>query len=373
MNLHRWSVAVGLGFVCACGAAASGERDGGFPGEAARHRAASPVAEVWTSPPEAELVSFSHLAVDSRGNVYVPDFYRNRVVVFGPDGRVLRTVGKRGRGPGEFQAIRSVQVLRGDSLLVYDGSLARVNVFPPGSDQEAYVVTLRDAAPWALERTPDNGAYLARYEPGFQFGQGTDTGPRLDRVRVLNLDGTRRADLLSFPARSFVVSQQSVTPNPWGHNGFVRLDSKNRLHYVWSDTVGATTYDLQGQRLGSFRVDYAPPPVTRADLERELSTVPEPMLQRFRAALEDSLPSRWPAVRALLVDDEDRLWLELAGPVGREVEWVAFSPGGEYRGSLLLPAGTSVYQIRGSSVYAKKEGEYDTARLTVYRMVRPPR
>jgi hypothetical protein len=374
MNPIRWFVPAGFAVLSACGAASSGDGHGpGLPDDDARRRTASRVAEVWVSPADAELGSFNHLAVDSRGNVYLPDFYRHRIVIVGASGRVVRMMGRRGSGPGEFRSIRTVQVLPGDSLLVFDGGLGRVSVFEPYSDREAYAVTLRGAAPWAVERTRSNAAYLARYEPGFQFGQGAQAGLRLDRVRVLNRDGTPRADLLSFPARSFIVAHESVTPNPWGDNGFVRLDSKDRLHYVWSDTLGVATHDLRGQRVAAFRFDYAPPPVTRADLDRELSTVPESMRPRLAAALEDSLPSRWPAVRGLLVDDHDRIWLELAGPLDQEVEWAAFSTAGAYLGSMLVPAGTAVYQIRGGSVYVKKEDEDGASRLALYRMDRPLR
>jgi hypothetical protein len=373
MNRIRWSAAVGLAALCACGAAPSAGSGATFPGGAARRRAASPVAEVWVSAADAELSSFNHVALDSRGNAYVPDFYRSRVVVFGSDGRVARALGRRGRGPGEFESIRTVQVLGGDSLLVYDGSLGRVSVFEPHSGQEVYVVTFRGAAPWAVKRTRADGAYLARYEPEFQFGTGAETGARHDRVRVLNPDGSARTDLLTFPARSFVVAGQSVMPNPWGHNGFVELDSRDRVHYAWSDTLGVATYDIRGPRTGSFRVDYTPPPVARADLNRELNRLPEAVRGRYRAALEDSLPERWPAVRALLMDDQDRLWLELAGPPDRDVEWAAFSPAGAYLGSLLVPAGTSVYHIGRTGVLAKREDEEGAARLVLYRMVRPLR
>ena len=372
MNLLRWSRTVAAVLLSACGAT-SREHGESFPDDDARRREASTVAEEWVSAPDADLSSFSQLAVDSRGNTYVPDFYRNRVVVFDAGGRLLRTLGRRGSGPGEFQAIRTVQVIRGDSLLVYDGGLGRISVFARGSDREAYVVTLREAPPWALERTRAGDAYLARYEPMFQFGPGAVPGARVDRIRALNMDGSRRGDLLAFPARSFIVAEQSIMPNPWGHSGFVRLDSKDRLHFAWSDTLGIATYDLVGQRVGGFRVDYTPPPTTRAELDQALAEVPDAVRPQFARALEDSFPSRWPAVNGLLVDDQDRVWLEVAGPRGREVEWAGFTPAGAYVGSLLLPAGTSAYHIRGASILAKKEDEDGAPRLVLYRMVRPPR
>lgn len=370
MKWIRWPAAAGLAAFCACGTSASGEHSAAFPDDAERRRRASPVAEVWVSPADAELSSINQVAVDSRGNAYVPDFYRSRVVVFGPDGRLVRSVGRRGRGPGEFQSIRSVQVLRGDSLLVYDGSLGRVNVFAPDADREAYVVTVQGAAPWAMERTHANDAYVARYESGMRFGGGMETAPRQDLIRVLNLDGSRRTDVLSFPARSFIVARQSMTPNPWGHNGFVRLDSRDRLHYVWSDTLGVATYDLQGLRTGEFHVRYVPPQVGSADLDRELNRLSPQGRALFTTALRDSLPERWPAVRGLLIDDRDRLWLELAGPATREVEWAAFSPAGAYLGSALFPAGTIVHHVRGTTAVAEKKDEQGAPRLVLYQMIR---
>lgn len=373
MNPKRWPAAAILLVLSACGTAAQGDEPRGFPDEATRRRAASTVSQVWRSAAEAELTSFSHVAVDSRENVYVPDFYHNRIVVFGPGGRVARMIGRAGSGPGEFRTIRSVQILPGDSLLVYDSGLGRVSVFAPDSNHEAYVTTLRGSAPWAVERTRDNNGYLARYEAGFQFQEGAEARPRRDRVRVLNLDGSQRATLLAFPARSFVVVQQSVTPNPWGHNGFVRLGGGGRLYYAWSDTLGVTTYDLAGRRQGGFRHVYTPPATTQRDLEYQLSQMPADMGAGFRNALADSLPRRWPAVRGLLVDHRDRVWLELAGPMNRETEWSSFSADGEYLGSVLVPAAASVYHIGEREMYAKRADDDGTPRLVQYRMARPPR
>lgn len=373
MHLIRWSASAGLLLLYACRSAAPGEQGSGFPPDERRLREASSVAQAWASAPEAELGAFTHLAVDSRGGVYVPDFHQNRVVVFSPDGRVVRTIGRRGSGPGEFRTLRTVQVIAGDSLLTFDSGLGRVAVFAPHGGQPAYVVNLRGATPWAVERTRTAGAYVARYEPRFEFGG--DPGPALreDRVSVLNADGSPRAELLRFPARSFVVARQSVMPNPWGGNGFTRLDGSDRLHYAWSDTLGVATYDLQGRRVGGFRVNYVPPPATRADLHREMAALPAMARGMFSAALEDSLPSRWPAVRGLLVDDRGRVWLELAGPADRPVEWVAFTPAGKYRGSALFPPGTSVHAIHGDRAFARSDGADGTPRLVAYRIVRPPR
>jgi hypothetical protein len=196
-----------------------------FPDAATRRSSSSPLREVARSALEAELTSITHVAVDSRGRAYVADFYRNGVTVLAADGRLLRTIGRRGSGPDEFRAIRSLQILPGDSLLVYDGTLARIGV-------------------------------AAQFQP----------------------------------------------------------------------------------------------------------------------VLADSMPARWPAVSAFLIDDRDRLWFGLAGPPEAPVEWVAFTPAGGYLGSFVAPAGTVVRAIRAAgTVYAERRDADGVPHLVVMEMARPLR
>ncbi|MGH7709963.1 MAG: 6-bladed beta-propeller, partial [Gemmatimonadaceae bacterium] len=55
-------------------------------------------------PRAAELGEIFGLAVDKNGDVYVADISNAVVLVFGRDGKFRGTVGRKGRGPGEFGA-----------------------------------------------------------------------------------------------------------------------------------------------------------------------------------------------------------------------------------------------------------------------------
>lgn len=54
----------------------------------------------------------------------VPD-----VRIFDPAGRHLRTIGRKGSGPGEFQDVSGVHLVGRDSLYIFDNSLSRLSVF----------------------------------------------------------------------------------------------------------------------------------------------------------------------------------------------------------------------------------------------------
>ncbi|MCX6569166.1 MAG: 6-bladed beta-propeller, partial [Candidatus Aminicenantes bacterium] len=44
----------------------------------------------------------SDVAVDAQGNIYILDSGNTRIQKFGPDGKFLATIGRKGQGPGEF-------------------------------------------------------------------------------------------------------------------------------------------------------------------------------------------------------------------------------------------------------------------------------
>ena len=70
------------------------------------------------------------LAIDSRGDLYISDGYGNaRVHKYAPDGRRIKSWGKPGTGPGEFNLPHCVRVDRHDRVLVADRSNNRIQFF----------------------------------------------------------------------------------------------------------------------------------------------------------------------------------------------------------------------------------------------------
>jgi len=69
------------------------------------------------------------VAVDQEGNMYVSDGGNARVVVFDEAGRLVRTFGQKGSGPGEFDALSKVKVGEDERLYALDVKLRRVSIF----------------------------------------------------------------------------------------------------------------------------------------------------------------------------------------------------------------------------------------------------
>ena len=371
--LASWDPGLALLLTLAAAGCAGAQDDAAFPGMEARHTAAFAVREAGRSRVDSLFTQVTGIDVDSRGRIYAGDWFTARVVVLDSTGALIRTLGRRGLGPGEFRSIRGVQVLPGDSLLVYDPGAARLSVFAPDSSRAAYVTSLasvlRGPEPHLIQRTPANDAHLALLRPPFTTG---DTA-RHDVLRLLNLDGTPRGEpLRRFPSRSFLRVQGqggfSVMPNPFGHEGLFALGRDGTLHYAWNDRLGVESTDLQGRRVGGFTVSYAPPRVTSADAASAFEGMPEQAVRTFRPALEDSLPERWPALAALLADEHGRVWMGLHGPAGEPREWALFEPDGRYVGSAFLPRNAEVLAARGNRVYAVQTGDDGVTAVVIYQV-----
>jgi len=321
---------------------------------------------------DAQLTHVTALDADSRGRVYVADMFQPSVLVLSPGGAVLRRIGRRGSGPGEFRSIRDVQVLPGDSLLVYDADLARVSVFAADSGRPAYVVNLaeqlRGMPPFRLRRAPATGGYLAQFQARFAFGANNELEPRRDSLVLLGPDGAPRVRLASFAPAPFLVARTSVAPNPFGRRVIARLDSRGRTLFAWTDSLTITVYSAAGERERAFGYRYDAPAVTGADAQAALEGMGPMGRQMFERVLADSLPARWPAIEDLRVDDRDQPWIRLSGPPDQPAEWAVFTPAGRYKRSVILPPRTTLHAVRSGRAYAGRVDASGVPQVVVFEL-----
>jgi len=79
------------------------------------------------------------VAVDSAGNIYVADFFGNKVVKYSNDGSVLMEFGKEGKGAGQFEGPAGIAVTPDGSIWVADQLNDRLEQFTATG---AYVTTV---------------------------------------------------------------------------------------------------------------------------------------------------------------------------------------------------------------------------------------
>ena len=80
-----------------------------------------------TSP--GDFAKPSNVALDAEGNLYVSDTLNDRVEIFDPEGKFIRTFGKAGDGPGYFARPKGIAVDGDGHVWVADAMQNRVQVF----------------------------------------------------------------------------------------------------------------------------------------------------------------------------------------------------------------------------------------------------
>ena len=99
------------------------------------------------------------VAWDAARNIFVSDGYNNkRVVKFDKDGKFLKAFGSRGKDPGQFEDVYTIQVDHQGNVYVGDRANKWLSVFD--NDGNFKTAFINVGAPWAICITPGQHQYL---------------------------------------------------------------------------------------------------------------------------------------------------------------------------------------------------------------------
>lgn len=156
--------------------------------------------------------------IDGRGRILVADGQNHRVSVYDRKGTLIAHLGRRGRGPGEFEAPWRVAVEGRDSILVWDASLSRVSVFSP---ELRFVRSFRLPPQWLLTSMValDDGrllvaAYGSKEDGGIHFidreGSVLGTfGPTFDETNLGHYTTSLLGGYLTITDSRIIYTQKS--------------------------------------------------------------------------------------------------------------------------------------------------------------------
>jgi hypothetical protein len=322
----------------------------------------------------------------SDGILVLADGGTSEIRAFLPDGELAWTSGGFGEGPGEFQAVSSLQILPGDSILVWDVRSRRVSVLSPdGALARSYTAEPPGDAPMAAPTGVLDGDRLL-VSGGVSFssdGEGsTDEAVWPESPHFVG-DRTGTLGERIFTVRTTEMRLQrtpgsiSIGDLPFARRGFAAA-SGDRIVTGSSPVAALTWRDLEGTPTQIARWSAQPRPVDDALVERwvqeELAENDEPAVRRYYRDLVEGveIPDRVPIYTAMRVDARDHVWLKQwrePGATG-EAAWWVFSPDGSLQGEVLIPAALEVAEITGDAVVGIVRDEFGVERVRVHRLVR---
>lgn len=288
------------------------------------------------------------------GAVAVIDGEAAEVRLFRPTGVHEGTIGRRGRGPGEFESPWLVVSPPGDRLLVYDGPTRRFTEI--GGDgtilAETTVWDFRGsgsrppvgaAGDWMLINrrvlSMPTGVGLHR-EPVSLLWEHRHSG-ELREIRTVEIESSWVSEIPG----SLAVREVPFVPRPVG------AAHGNRALVTLGDAYRIAQYDLEGRLREVFQLDLPRTAVSDSDLETYLRWVAVrfggPPLEESRTHYGDvPLPDSLPAFTSLLVDPDGCIFAQTYRIDGRDpADWVVFDATGRAQGTLTTPGNLEVHQI----------------------------
>ncbi len=312
--------------------------------------------------------SIDDVEVDAQGNILVTDNASPGFRIFSPDGSLTHEIGSEGEAPGEFQYPPLLTVGLKDSVFAFDSDNGRLTVYSPDHYQLTRMVNLATHLPDHVSAAD----VLAILSEGLfvEFDYYTDevTPDENDwpkEIKFLNHSGrVLRDSIVLIPSYQLtLISGRLVYPRLWGRESFIISSSDGLIHAGWNETIQVRTTSLNGI-VGEFIIPHSPIPLTLNEINERISRYPTEWQIQFRRDMPDTKP----AFNAMVLDDEDRLWMQLSWPADSTMaEWlVVKSSTGDIVAKTSLPVNATIMKIRQRKAYGVVDDGQDV--VTVWEI-----
>lgn len=317
------------------------------------------------------------------GGFAVAEVFLGEIRLFAADGRHQRTLGRKGKGPGEFEVISFVALTPGDSIAAYDQSSRRLTIFPADGGGRRVVANTWTNNLDAFGTT--SGGDILLYNPGTR-PRGLTPGLTWDTTDVVLMrasDGAARS-LVRLPSRERFVTPDGHDTRPHAP-AHVAVHAGDGAGFYWasSDRYSIEYRTLDGTLTRILRRPVEPAPVTAADKETWVKTnlaevrrlEGEAAMPMYQQVME-TMP--WGSTRPLfdnaLVDGNGRLWLghsDWPALPGVNRRWSVFGRDGTWLGDLDAPPDFRILDVRDGLVLGVHQEEGEAPRVQVHRLTTP--
>lgn len=291
---------------------------------------------------EAMLYQPSDILIDARGFFHVSD-YRDAVIkVYDQDGRYVRTIGRKGEGPGEFQSLLDMKFLGDGRLLVLDLRARRSSLFSPTGQ-------FLESHPWRNSHFQilfvDDAGYLC--DENLYGGDSKVLVTKFD-FKGNELENWGEFTPVGFQMKRIGDSMLSITTPQTPHSIFAGDPARRRLYHCLNDAYLIEVYAPPGKLVRKIDRPYQPVPFTQKDAEEYYADVDRRKNPQFsEMAREVELPKVKTVTENMLVDDRGNLWvatneLDERGEESRRA-WDIFNSDGHYLTRLWLTINPGIF------------------------------
>jgi hypothetical protein len=303
---------------------------------------------------------------------------RSRLLVVDTSGVKRLTVGRRGRGPGEFEELWSFAVLIGDTIVAHDPKARRISVFTrDGQLVRTAAQTLyagfgplysADGSMAAIDDGISNRIFLAGRE---YSGIHQDTASVLFFTR---LEAGPAQRVLTVPSKWVWVGDGLLEAIVYSGTSLLARD-RQRLITAHGDRFAVDAWTTAGEKLTSLRVA-----VSRPRLGSRAKDYVFDSVRARRPATTDESLSRLrfaelvPVLEELKVDATGCIWARLwSDPWNTSYRWIVVDARSGPVAQTLIPKRIRVSEIGADAILGIAVDENDVQSVVLARIARSVR
>lgn len=316
--------------------------------------------------------------MDDAGRIYVVDQDPARIKVFDSTGKFVRTIGRDGPGPGEYQA-PFLAMLHGN-LIVHDPQLQRVTRFDTAGN---VVTTFRSSCcvwgPRSVAVDDSDHIWTQTLLPG-EFNHAAvlvrfDTAGHV--LDTLKLPQTQPPDywVVSRDVDGGHSTQSFKIPG--GADELISVTPAGGLLRAWSGRYVVAIENYNGDTARVFDRAWTPVPVPQEERVQRFSSMTQMLEPRLGHDVIErdfhlrDVPMERPPMRELDADPSGRIWVETVSTDTSATWYDVFDTTGIWQGTVRAPWPRSAEVAwRGTDRVLVREADSDgLASFVVYRLV----
>lgn len=319
-----------------------------------------------------QLASVGSATRRSDGVLAVTEARAGEIRLFDPQGAHLRTIGRRGEGPGEFATGPLVAWVPPDSLLAWDPGLRRMTWFDDEGNVARQTVLRQELADAGVPGMRDILGALDLSADATLLARGG--GLEVERLRLVTADGSATS-LGDYPAQERISAGGWLVSHAFSPYPFPALGAGPFAAFVARRGEREVTgFDAGGNVAALLRIHVHRAPVSSSMLEAEREKWRERAGEEGVAAFGRlTIPDSLPAIQRLHVDAAGNVWVGRRGrgDQATATEFDVLDPDGRWLGTVQLPEPIQrIWEVGDDYVLGLWRDDLDVSYVRMYRLVK---
>jgi hypothetical protein len=346
---------------------------------------------------KALIGGFDGLAAGARGNIFVADKKLHKIHIFSSDGNYVGSLGRKGKGPGEFARLNPHIHIQADTLYAMENVARRIELFNIHSRKFIRSIKIPKIKPGksiklskiGVKFTPTGhprnlfplrtGNILIPFGKTYFRAPKSGGKPHYITISMISSSGKiLRKNILQFPepypneqGLVYITSGSvNVFTNLFFYPEFIiTVGPKGNLYAGLSDSLFIQTYSRHGIKTNVLKATYKPAQFTNSDMDSLVEKRGGNV--SFKKAIKKiGLPNHWPVFQDFIIDDEGRCWVELLDPGKSRQTWWVFNKNDQPKWKFKLPSSVKLYEVKKGEAYGISQSRNSFSSVVRYRVSR---